>query len=354
MRESFQANWLLSVMICAICMMMIGCYTRLSNSGLSIVEWKPVSGVLPPISESEWNIEFEKYQQFPEYKTINKGIELSQFKTIYYIEYVHRLIGRLLGILFAVPLLYFLQKDFVTKHQKIRYLQIFALILLQGVVGWYMVKSGLISHPHVSPFRLALHMMTACVIISLLFWQYLKTCQYYDLRHFDKKQYSNDAINSSSARKFRQYTKYIIMVIYLQIFLGALVAGLKAGMIYNSFPLMNGSFFPNERPGSILDIFTIPGIVQFIHRIVAYFLLVNIVFFCYRLVTFYRYDKTIVHSACILLFFIFLQSGLGIATLMFFVPIGFAMAHQLCGLLLLLSTIYILYNIENHKEIMHV
>jgi cytochrome c oxidase assembly protein subunit 15 len=330
-------SWLLLSILCVIMMIIIGGYTRLTDSGLSIVEWRPITGALPPLSAEAWNTEFVKYQQSPEYQKINMSFSLEDFKNIYYVEYFHRLMGRILALTFLLPFLYFLHKKALTNEEIKSYFLIATLIMFQGFMGWYMVKSGLISNPHVSHLRLAAHLFTACILLHVM------TLEYLSLEITDNESLPSPGFHAN----------FIIFNIYLQIFSGALVAGLDAGLVYNSFPLMDGNFIPPEISNihRIFDIFTSPGSVQFIHRMIAYFLLVNVLFFCYRLVILFKDDKQVIRVAHFLLVLIFLQLALGISTLLLIVPLQLALLHQLCGILLLITSIYASHRIRSSKRV---
>ena len=345
-------TWLLLSIACIIAMIIIGGYTRLTDSGLSIVEWKPVTGVLPPLSNSEWNLEFSKYQKSPEYQKINIGFSLNEFKQIYYVEYFHRLIGRIFALVFIVPFAYFLHNKYLTRKQIRTQFIVSLLILSQGFMGWYMVKSGLVSNPHVSHFRLASHLTIACILLNILTWEYLSINPSYAKDEHNNK-YPSFIIKTLISME--KHSFFVLFNIYVQIFSGALVAGLDAGLVYNSFPLMDGKFIPNEifNSSSIFDIFTSPGSIQFIHRTIAYFLLVNILFFCYRLVILFKEEKILIHAVYLLLSLIFLQFALGVSTLLLVVPLSFALLHQLCGILLLMASIYVLHSIRGIKESMN-
>ena len=335
--------WLLLSILCVIVMVVIGGYTRLTGSGLSIVDWQPVTGILPPLSDIAWDHEFVKYKQSPEYQKINIDFSVEEFKKIYYIEYFHRLMGRAFAIIFAVPLFYFLYSGSLTRKQIRAQCGILILLLFQGFIGWYMVRSGLVSNPHVSHFRLALHLLIACILLHMLLNQYF---QFLNPVLLENKEPYKDR------KKIATHMSFIILNIYIQIISGGLVAGLHGGLVYNSFPLMNGDFIPKEisDSSSVFDIFTSPGAVQFIHRVIAYFLLVNILFFCYRLVRFCREEKKSMGIVYLLLSLIFLQIILGIGTLLLVVPISLALLHQSCGILLLITSIYALHSLRDTKE----
>jgi cytochrome c oxidase assembly protein subunit 15 len=336
--DNFKRSWILLSIICVIAMIIIGGYTRLTNSGLSIVEWKPITGAIPPLSLDDWNIEFEKYKQSPEYQKINFSFSIEEFKDIYYVEYFHRLMGRILACIFFLPFFYLILKRELTPKELRSYSIIMILLMLQGFMGWYMVKSGLVLNPHVSHFRLATHLLMACILIHALTVEYLSI---------------------SSSRVFigqlLTHSNFVIFNLYIQIISGALVAGLDAGLVYNSFPLMDGRLIPPEFSNiiGIFDIFTSPGSVQFIHRMIAYFLLVNILFFCYRLMILFRDNKQVMLATAILSALSLLQVALGITTLLLVVPLSFALLHQLCGILLLITAVYVKHIVQSVKEIVN-
>ena len=214
--------WFVSIMI------VVGGLTRLTDSGLSITEWELFSGFLPPLTESQWNIYFNLYKKIPEYKLQNYLMTLEEFKIIFWWEFIHRFLGRLIGIFFILPLIYFSMKIGFNKSKNL--FIIFFLICLQGFVGWYMVKSGLVDRVDVSHYRLSLHLVLAFIILSLIFWNYLK---YNEISRSEKK------INFSLPIIF-------LLLIFLQICIGAFVSGMDAGKVYNSWPLMGTSYFPDD------------------------------------------------------------------------------------------------------------
>ena len=245
--------WLfLSTFLVAL-MIIVGGLTRLTDSGLSITNWELFSGILPPFSLNDWNHFFSLYQQIPEYKLVNSSMTLEEFKIIYWWEYSHRLLGRIIALFYIIPLVYFTYKKRMNKNSLIYYYLIFFLIFFQGLIGWYMVESGLSERIDVSHYRLSLHLTLAFVIFVLLFWNYLKYKTHQDY---------------NSYRKLPFYLPvFLICLIFLQIIIGAFVSGLDAGQIYQSWPLMNKSYFPND--SNLNDLFSLnffntPSLVQFV------------------------------------------------------------------------------------------
>jgi cytochrome c oxidase assembly protein subunit 15 len=313
--HQYVSSWLISLALLIIAMITLGGYTRLSGSGLSIVEWAPISGILPPLTESAWQTEFDKYKLFPEYKLVNHAFTLTEFKFIFIIEFLHRILGRIIGLTMALPLIYFYLKRYITKEELPKYLCMFALLLLQGFMGWYMVKSGLAKDPHVSHYRLSVHLIMAVLLYSLIIWQTIP-----------KLPSKNKTLNNQF--------KILLAIIYLQVFFGGMVAGLKAGMIYNTFPLMGNSFIPAEINFNDLND---PVTVQFIHRILAYAVFLICAYLSYCLYNLGEITKALcLFGAC------FLQVLLGIVTLIYIVPVFWALVHQLGALLLITVNIYIL------------
>tara|TARA_Y100000590_G_scaffold291184_1_gene327912 strand:- start:868 stop:1824 length:957 start_codon:yes stop_codon:yes gene_type:complete len=314
-------------------MIIIGGITRLTDSGLSITKWQLFSGILPPLNTQEWIKYFDLYKTIPEYKLQNFSMTLEEFKVIFWWEWIHRLLGRLIGLFFLLPLIYFyLKLGFsVTKN----FIFIFILICFQGFIGWYMVTSGLIDRVDVSHFRLSVHLILAFIILSLIYWNILK--------------FKN--INNDEGQINNFHLIFFIFLIFLQIIFGAFVAGMDGGKIYNSWPLMGVSYFPNDN--SFLDLFKLsafsdPSLVQFMHRNLAYF----IVF--YYLIIFLKIKKNKIllfyKTLYILGVLLFLQVLLGILTLLFDAKIIIASMHQICSIFLVSSCIYLFYLNLNFKN----
>ena len=319
--------WIISSLILVFLIIIIGGLTRLTNSGLSITEWELFFGILPPLNHETWLTYFEEYKKIPQFKLLNNNMNLDEFKIIFYWEYIHRLIARLIGLFFLLPLLYF----YFCNKVKIKYLVIclivFSLILLQGIVGWYMVKSGLINVITVSHYRLSLHLSIAFIIISILYWMII---------NIKNKTYKNFFIFS----KLNLIFLFLILLIFLQIIFGAFVSGLDAGNIYQTWPMMGSSYFPDD----ILKIqlkellnFNNHSLVQFYHRNLAYL----ITFYIFVL-SFFIYKKKMIklyNSMKLIIFTLFLQIILGIFTLMSGLNIFLASAHQITSVLLVFSAI---------------
>ena len=312
--------WIVSIMI------IVGGLTRLTDSGLSITEWELFSGFLPPLNESQWNVYFNLYKEIPEYKLQNYLMTLEEFKVIFWWEFVHRFLGRLVGILFIIPLIYFSFKLGFNRTKNL--FTIFILICLQGFIGWYMVSSGLIDRVDVSHYRLSLHLVLAFVILSLIFWNYLK---------FKGINYSGKKINFSLPIIF-------LLLIFLQISIGAFVSGMDAGKIYNSWPLMGFSYFPDDN--SIINLFKLeafndPSLVQFMHRNLAY-----LIFIFYLLILFIVYKNNLLNlfkAIKIIGFILIVQIVLGILTLLSGAQMIVSSMHQISSIFLVSSSIYLVY-----------
>ncbi|MDC3371273.1 COX15/CtaA family protein [Candidatus Pelagibacter ubique] len=245
--------WLITLFSLIVLMVAVGGLTRLTDSGLSITAWELFTGILPPMNINEWNFYFTEYKKIPEYKNINYGMSLDEFKVIFYWEYAHRLLARFVGLFTLVPLLFFTLYFKKNLHYSNKYYWIFFLVCLQGFIGWYMVSSGLIENNDVSHFRLSIHLSLALFILCLIFWYIL------DIHKI--KKFENKIPNL--------FLLFILKLIVLQIVLGAFLSGLDGGLIYNSWPDMNGSFFPNDVSyGDLIttQLFNNPSIIQFLHR----------------------------------------------------------------------------------------
>ena len=308
-------SWLALSALMVIIMIFVGGWTRLADAGLSIVEWTPVTGILPPMSDADWNVEFDKYQASPEFQKIHNHFTLGDFKQIFWLEFMHRILGRITGIIILLPALFFLCKGALRNWKP--YTSMVALVGFQGFMGWWMVKSGLVNDPHVSHFRLAAHLVTAILLYSVIVWEWLVIKSHVPFVKVDK------------------YALFILIFLFIQIFLGALVAGLDAGMIYNTFPLMGGSFVPSEFELS-WSMFYDPASVQFLHRCVAYFLGVLVLVLAYKIRT-----KRLLSIMLVLA--VLMQILLGIYTVIYVVPIDLALAHQLFAVFLLSLVLYITF-----------
>ena len=320
------STWLVFIFFLIAAMIVVGGLTRLTDSGLSITKWELFSGIFPPLNEQEWIYYFDEYKQIPEYKLQNFSMTMSEFKIIFWWEWAHRLLGRLVGLCFLIPLIYFTFKIQFKKLLNLYF--IFLLICFQGFIGWYMVSSGLVQRVDVSHFRLSIHLFIAFVILSMIFWNYLK---------INVKIINYKRISSSITLTF-------LLLIYFQLIIGAFVSGMDAGKIYNSWPLMGESYFPND--SNLVNLFSLkafdePSLVQFIHRNLAYLIFFLYIFIAYKiyvnkLTPFY---KTINLLGCLLL----LQIILGILTVIFGAQIYFSSMHQISSIFLVSSNIYLIY-----------
>ena len=393
------AIWLFLCCIMVILMVGIGGFTRLSKAGLSITEWKPITGTLPPLSGQDWLQEKLKYEATPEYKALNYGISMEEFRAIYLIEYVHRLVARLTGLVFVLPFIYFILRRKISKKVVIKLCVALLFGALQAFAGWYMVKSGLVAKPHVSHYRLALHLLLALVIFALLSYQFfdhqiwipvLRTQLYEHCsirviftkkdvipvpRHWDpenltlnkwlhskswipvsatfmtpfavqfifKSKRSYSCVSATRMTGFQStnssiyYTILILILIVIQIIFGAFVAGLNAGLIYNTFPLMDGQIVPEDlfflQP-IWLNIFENRATVQFIHRALALLILTLVVILTVK--------NASIKPVYIMLLSVVIQIILGVITLLLHIPIAIAIAHQVFSFILFGSSLYFL------------
>jgi len=315
------SNWLLFSAFMVFAMAIIGAITRLTESGLSMVEWRPLIGTLPPLSAQEWMRVFDLYRETPEYQKINTGMSLEEFKNIFFWEWFHRFWGRLIGIVYAIPLLYFWIRKKIPEGYKGKLLIALVLGSMQAVMGWYMVVSGLVDRPSVSHFRLAAHLSLAFIIFAYLLWLA------FDLR-------AHKANNASFCMKRHGWTATIF--ISLTIIWGAYVAGLDAGLVYNTWPHMGPHMIPPE-VNSVTSIFMDPVAVQFFHRWIAIFTAIFVFTFAYRVKSFPLAGM------------MFLQIGLGIATLLSQVAIPLAAMHQGGAFILVAIMVYHLHSLRRCK-----
>ncbi len=319
--------WLTSGCILIFLMVLIGGITRLTGSGLSMTDWKLISGSVPPMNEAEWTESFEAYKQFPEYEIQPRGFSLSDYKRIFWWEYIHRALGRFIGIVFIVPFLYFLIKKKISGPLIWKLLILLCLGGLQGFFGWYMVKSGLDKDPHVSHYRLAIHLVTALVTFAYTFWLILSV--YFPNK---LKQYS---------RKIHRASVFITMILFAQIIYGAFTAGLKAGLFYNTFPKMGRLWFPEEilymEPTYLNFIEGIAG-VQFVHRYLGIALFVLGV--VYWIMTARSKSVFIRNSGQYVMTVVFIQVVLGIFALVYQIPLFLALIHQIGAFFLLTTLVY--------------
>ena len=319
--------WLITMFFIISVMIIVGGLTRLTDSGLSITKWQLFSGLIPPLNQEDWIMYFNLYKQIPEFKLQNFNMTISEFKIIFWWEWAHRFLGRLIGICFLLPLIYF---SFKIKFSKLlNFYFIFFLICFQGFLGWYMVSSGLVDRVDVSHYRLSVHLVLAFLILSLVFWSYLKIT----------------VLNNNQSFRINRFIPFCFLIlIFVQIAIGAFVSGMDAGKIYNSWPLMGSTYFPNDNNISNLfklSAFDDPSLVQFIHRNLAY---VISIFYLLILFKIYRnkiYD--LYRSVNLLGIIIIIQVFLGVFTILYGAQILIASMHQLSSIFLVSSCIYFIY-----------
>ena len=324
------AVWLLACCALVFIMVVVGGVTRLTHSGLSMAEWKPLVGTVPPLSQSDWDKVFRKYQATPEYRHVNPGMSLDEFKSIFWWEYFHRLLGRAIGIVFLLPFLYFLLRRNIDGPLALKLAGIFVLGALQGAMGWYMVKSGLVDDPRVSQYRLTAHLGIALLIFASMLWAALDLLK------------PARAAATEPRRALGRYALALASLIFLMSLSGGFVAGIHAGFAYNTFPLMNGYFVPPEilmlEPWW-LNLFNNMATVQFNHRLIAWLLMLLVPAFWLtaRRVPLPPRARLATH---LFLGMLAIQVMLGISTLLLVVPVPLAAAHQGGAVLLLTAALW--------------
>jgi cytochrome c oxidase assembly protein subunit 15 len=319
--------WLYLLLFLLIVIIVVGGLTRLTNSGLSITKWEVISGIFPPFNNKDWHESFDLYKKIPQYYLVNKNISLAEFKIIYYWEYFHRLLGRLFGLIFLIPFIFFIIKKIFSKEYNLKLFLLFCLILLQGIIGWYMVKSGLVENITVSHFRLAIHLNLALILFSSIYWYLL------NFVNFSNKYFFNFSNKNN-------FIKIFVLIIFLQITLGAFVSGLDAGKIYQTWPLMNNNYLPDDtdfKTITLSNIFYNHSLIQFLHRNTAYIIFVYSVLILVNV--FYDKKKYLYMPLFFLLFMVFVQISLGIMTLISGLNIMYASMHQISTIFLLVSSI---------------
>jgi cytochrome c oxidase assembly protein subunit 15 len=324
--------WLIILLLLITLIILIGGLTRLTDSGLSITTWELFVGFLPPLTDEKWLTYFNLYKTIPEYSEQNSDMNLNEFKVIFWWEWFHRQLGRLVGLSVLLPLIYFTTKHgfWILKKYGI----VFFLVCLQGFFGWYMVSSGLVNRVDVSHYRLSIHLVTAFIILSIVFWNFL--------------QLTNLKINQISIKLYS--IKLFLFLLFLQLVIGAFVSGMDAGTVYNTWPLMGSSYFPDDSNFiELLDItvFENPSIVQFIHRNLAY--LIILVYIYILIFVFNGSNKIFRKPILIIGISLFLQVILGVLTILSGVKIFYASLHQINSILIILSTLYFLH-ISKYEE----
>ncbi len=326
-RPAALITWLMCVAALVFAMVVVGGITRLTESGLSITEWKPITGALPPLNEASWLSEFEKYKQIPEYTQISgpAGMTLAEFKFIYFWEWIHRLLGRVIGLAFALPLAWFWVKKAIPVGYKPRLLALLALGALQGTIGWWMVSSGLSARTDVSHYRLALHLLTALTILGGLVWTAL------DLHALAKDPLARPA-------KMTGYATIVLIFLFIQLLFGAWVAGLNAGYVANTWPLMNDRFYPegvDTTQGAFFALVNDPYLTHFVHRWWAWVAVAALLLLARRV------KKAGVRRASVAIHSTYgIQIILGIATVITGVNIVLAVSHQAVGALVVASAVW--------------
>ena len=320
--------WLIFCAAVVYFMIVVGGITRLTQSGLSMVEWSPIMGVLPPLGEAAWLDVFNKYKEFPEYQKVNFGMSLAEFKNIFWWEYGHRILGRIIGLLYFIPLIIFLIKGMVPKHWRLRFLSLFVLGGLQGLMGWYMVKSGLVDVPHVSQYRLTAHLGLAIIIFACMFWYALDF-----LRGETPRQ------SSQASSTYLQVSTAAVFVVFLMMLSGGFVAGTKAGFIINTFPTMNGEWVPSNWMAMTpwwRNLFENAVAIQFFHRLLAVLVLLVVigVFIVSIKQPFKSYALLALIAVCI-------QVCLGISALVMKVPVVLGASHQAGAVALLAACLFV-------------
>ncbi len=330
--------WLFAITVIVVVLIVFGGFVRLSQSGLSMVEWHIVTGIIPPVGEEAWQDAFEKYRRTPEFKQINTSMTVQAYKTIYLIEFTHRLIARLAGLIVLLPLSLFLVKGIIPRRQSLPYLGIGGLFVLQGLFGWYMVQSGLVDQPHVSPYRLTIHLLTALLILTISLW---KGLQHTRLRR------ASDRLVRGVYLKWLPYG--LLGIIILQIVYGGLVAGLKAGTVSNTFPLMFGQWipsglFPAQKPW-ILNLVATEMTVHFVHRWLA-FVVLAIAGLTYYILRLKGTSRLMQRTALTILLLVGFQILIGLGVILLSVPISLALFHQATAILVFSGAVFLIYQLH--------
>lgn len=323
-------------------MVIVGGITRLTGSGLSITEWKVVTGTIPPLNETQWNEAFEKYKRIPQYKLVNTDFTLHDFKFIYFWEYIHRLIGRLMGIVFIIPFFYFLVKKQIDKSLMPKLIIMFLLGAWQGFLGWYMVKSGLTENVRVSHIRLAIHLINAFITFGYIFWVALGLI-------FPERE------RGAAPKKFKRLSWSLLIVVTIQIIYGAFVAGTKAGYVYNTYPKMGDEWmassvsFALQKNGTASLINNLAS-VQFIHRWFAFIVLSLVIYLhiAMKKTQANEFQQRAIHYCGMA---VVIQILLGIFTLLYSVPVWLGVTHQIGAFFLFASTIYLLFHCTENKTL---
>ncbi len=323
--------WLLTMIILVFLIIVVGGLTRLTDSGLSITEWELFKGILPPLRESTWINYFNLYKEIPQFKFINPTMTLTEFKIIFYWEYFHRLLGRIIGLVYLVPLIFLSFQNIVEKKTLKIFYFIFFLILTQGILGWYMVESGLVINTSVSHFRLSLHLFFAFIIISFLIWNY------FNFKYKKNKVFFN---------LDNKLTKLLFLFILVQIIIGAFVSGLDAGLIYQTWPKMNLAYFPDDLQTNQFNLkylFNSQSFVQFLHRTFAYLIIFFTIIVGLKMIA--QKQKKYILNYLIVLFVLTIQVLLGIFTLISGLNLYLASLHQVTSVILVYTVLNLNYKL---------
>ena len=335
-RRRWLRGWFWSIAAFTLAVLIVGGITRLTRSGLSIVEWNPIMGVIPPLGDAQWQEAFDRYRQFPEYQQLRRGMSLQEFKFIFFWEYIHRVLARLIGVVFLVPFVFFAVRRWFNRPLAGRSLLLFGLGASQGLMGWLMVQSGLVDRPSVSHFRLAAHLSLAFLICGCAVW----------LARELSLQATRAAVSAGVRRTIARGLALTGAVLALQIVWGAFVAGLKAGFIYNTFPLMGGRWVPAALGASLLDFVQHPAAVQWLHRVLGTVLVLVVAGYWFRLRQI-AVDACSLRYAAALLAVVAGQYLLGVVTLLYSVPIPLGVAHQATALVVFALWVAALHHARN-------
>ena len=334
------AFWLLICCGLILAMILLGGFTRLTQSGLSMVDWKPIMGIIPPITDAHWMEAFAKYKQFPEFRWVNTSISLQEFKSIFLVEYAHRVLGRLIGVFFLLPFVYFLITRKLTGQLRLKLLIIFILGGLQGLLGWYMVKSGLVNDPHVSQYRLTAHLGVAVFLYAYILWIALGFLGRAGVSLFaaEKLESFQSDLGIGQVDWLKVALPALVVLVFMMMLSGGFMAGTKAGLTFNTFPTMDGEWVPSELLALTpvwRNFFENIVTIQFTHRCLALIVVAGVVV-VWGMVKWWISSRLVVRIAHLLFVALGLQVALGVSTLLYVVPIPLAIAHQ-GGAMLLLS-----------------
>ncbi len=335
------AVWLILVCVALLAMIVLGGVTRLTGSGLSMVDWRPITGVLPPLNEQAWHQVFDLYKSSPEYQKVHIGaMDLAGFKSIFWFEYAHRLLGRSIGMLFLLPMLFFFFRGWIPKGYRLRFVMMFVLGGLQGLLGWFMVKSGLVDNPHVSQYRLVAHLALAVVIYTYIFLTAMTLL------------YPKSGANNPRQHGAFTASVFLSLGLFTTIVAGGFVAGLRAGFSYNTFPLMAGKWIPDGYAALQpfwRNLFENVAAVQFDHRLLATVMLLSVLAFWLFLKK-RGVSAVVAKAATLVLALVAVQYSLGVATLLMVVPAPLAAAHQGTAILLYTASLYLAYRLYLGKR----